>query len=214
MTKKNGKVLIVDDEPISVEMLRHILARDYEVFMASCGNMALEIAEEELPDVILLDIIMPVMDGYEVFKWLHQNPLLCEIPVLFITSMTEAECEAKGLELGAHDYLTKPYNASIVRLRVKNHLEFKQHNDLVKKQRDMLAQKNKELEAVLAKVKQLEGIIPICMYCKKIRNDSDSWEQLEKYITEHSEAHFSHGICPNCIEETYKQLTKIETKEK
>lgn len=206
MTEKKGKILIVDDEPISVESLRHILIRDYDVFMASCGNLALEIASAELPDVILLDIVMPVMDGFEVFSWLQKNPLLCEIPVLFITSLSETECEAKGLELGAHDYLTKPYNTSIVRLRVKNHIEFKQHSDLIKKQRDMLARKNEELEEALASIKKLEGIIPICMYCKKIRNDSDSWEQMEKYISEHSEADFSHGICPNCMEEVMRKI--------
>ncbi|MDD2367153.1 MAG: response regulator [Desulfuromonadaceae bacterium] len=200
---KKGKILIVDDEPISVQTLKHILEKDYEVFMAKSGIEALKIAESIQPDVVLLDIIMPEMDGFEVFRLLHKNPELSDIPVLFITSLNESECEAHGLELGAHDFLTKPFHAPIVRLRVKNHLELKKKNDLVRYQRDMLAQKNEELEAALASVKQLEGIIPICMYCKNIRNDSDSWEQLEKYISEHSEAMFSHGICPDCMKSRF-----------
>lgn len=203
MTNTRGKVLIVDDEPISVETLSRLLIRDYDVFMANGGKQAIEIAEKEHPDVILLDILMPEMDGYEVFRRILDNPLLCDIPVLFITSITEAECEAKGLELGAHDYLTKPYNASIVRLRVKNHLEFKRHNDLIKEQRNLLAHKNQELEAALSRIIRLEGIFTICMCCNQIRNDSDSWEQLEKYITEHSEARFSHGVCPSCMKKHY-----------
>lgn len=203
MTTNKGKVLIVDDEPISVETLSRLLIRDYEVFMANSGKRAIEMAEREQPDVILLDILMPEMDGYEVFSRILDNPVLCDIPVLFITSITEEECEAKGLELGAHDYLTKPFNASIVRLRVKNHLEFKRHNDLIKAQRNLLSQKNKELEAALSRIISLEGIFTICMCCNQIRNDSDSWEQLEKYIVEHSEARFSHGVCPKCMQMHY-----------
>jgi response regulator RpfG family c-di-GMP phosphodiesterase len=199
VTAKKGKVLIVDDEPISVQTLLCLLEHDYDVFMVKNGKEALICAEAERPDVILLDIVMPEMDGYEVIAHLRSNPDLCAIPVLFITSMTEEECEAKGLELGAHDYLRKPYNAATVRLRVKNHLEFKRHHDVIKEQRDLLEQKNDELEAALARIKRLEGIVTICMYCKQIRSNSDSWHQLEQYITEHSEARFSHGICPACV---------------
>jgi response regulator RpfG family c-di-GMP phosphodiesterase len=209
MTTGKGKVLIVDDEPISVESLCYFLARDYEILLANGGEVALEIAATENPDVILLDIVMPRMDGYEVFRRLHQNPLLSHIPVLFITAMTEAECETRGLELGAHDYLTKPYNPAIVRLRVKNHMEFKRRNDLVREQRDLLAEKNRELEESFSRIRRLEGIITICMHCKQIRNDSDAWEQLEKYITEHSEAKFSHGLCPTCLESFYGNPPKF-----
>jgi response regulator RpfG family c-di-GMP phosphodiesterase len=181
--------------------------------MADSGKAALEIALKEHPDVILLDIMMPEMDGYEVFRKILANPALSDIPVLFITAMTESECETKGLELGAHDYLIKPYNPSLVRLRVKNHVAFKKRSDLVKEQRDQLAVKNSELKAALARIMHLEGLITICMYCKQIRNESDSWEQLEKYITEHSEARFSHGICPKCVKEHYGEISELQEAE-
>jgi response regulator RpfG family c-di-GMP phosphodiesterase len=203
MNTKKGTVLIVDDEPISVESLCHFLVPDYEILLADNGKMALELAETRRPDVILLDIVMPKMDGYEVFRRILDNPQLCDTPVLFITVMKEEECETRGLELGAHDYLTKPYNPAIVRLRVKNQIEFKRRSDLVRAQRDLLAFKNEALETALSRIRRLEGIITICMHCKQIRTDSDSWELLEKYVTDHSEAKFSHGICPTCCEAVY-----------
>ncbi len=203
MTSSKGKVLIVDDEPISVESLCHFLAPDYEILQATCGESALVIAEAQQPDVILLDIFLPKMDGFEVFRQILQNPQLHNIPVLFITVMAEEECEAKGLELGAHDYLTKPFNPAIVRLRVKNHIQFKRRNDLVRRQRDELVHKNGELEAALSRMRRLEGIITICMHCKQIRTDFDNWKQLEVYISDNSEAQFSHSICPGCLESHY-----------
>lgn len=199
MTQQNGKILIVDDDPLSFETLLLHLS-DYETFVAVNGVEALALADAVDPDVILLDILMPEMDGYEVIRQLAENPKLCDIPVLFITCMTETECEVKGLMLGAHDYLTKPFNPHVVRLRVKNHIDFKHKNDLVKQQRDLLSLKNRELEMTVARLKKLEGIITVCMYCKQVRNKSDAWEQFEKYIADNSEVKFSHGICPDCME--------------
>lgn len=200
MTHHRGIILIVDDEPLSVENLSLLLAPDYDTFIACNGLEALELAKQVKPDVILLDIVMPDMDGYEVIRQLQANPDLCDIPVLFITCMSEKECETKGLMLGAHDYLTKPYNPMIVKLRVKNHVAFKLKNDLLKHQRDLLAKKNKELENMLSRLRKLESVITICMYCKKIRTEHDAWEQLEKYISDHSDTRFSHGICPACFD--------------
>lgn len=205
MTQLRGKVLIVDDDSLSSETLLLHLSPDYDTFVAVNGVEALATAAAVEPDVILLDILMPEMDGYEVIRHLAANPRLCDIPVLFITCMTETECEAKGLILGAHDYLTKPYNPYIIRLRVKNNIDFKRKNDLVKQQRDLLSRKNSELEMTLARLKKLEGFITVCMYCKQVRNRNDAWEQFEKYIAENSEAKFSHGICPDCLE-IYREI--------
>lgn len=200
----SGKVLIVDDEELSVEFLAALLRDEYELAIARNGFEAVELAREFKPDVILMDIMMPVMDGYEALRHIIEIPDLTDIPVLFITAMTKIESEIKGLELGAHDYLAKPYNATIVKLRVKNHVRFKRHNDLVKEQRDQLSAKNRELEKTLARVRRLEGIITICMYCKQIRTAKDSWSQIEKYISDHSEVRFSHGICPECYASVQK----------
>ncbi|MDD2309393.1 MAG: hypothetical protein PHH91_07390 [Desulfuromonadaceae bacterium] len=88
------------------------------------------------------------------------------------------------------------------------YIELKKRSDLVREQRDLLAHKNEELEEALARVKQLEGIIPICMYCKSIRNDSDSWQQLEAYISDHTEALFNHGICPTCLVQHFPEVAE------
>ena len=100
-------------------------------------------------------------------------------------------------------YLKKPVNVDLLKLRVRNHIELKRRSDIVKEQRD-------QLEAALARVKQLEGIIPICMYCKKIRDDQQSWHQLERYISEHSEAVFSHGMCSACAEEQMNVIRNLK----
>ena len=113
--------------------------------------------------------------------------------------------ESQGLSIGAVDYIIKPINPDIVMLRVKNHLELKFQRDQLKEQRDTLERQRNELEETLRRIKRLEGIIPICMYCKKIRDEKASWEQMEKYISEHSDAMFSHGICPECYEDFKKR---------
>lgn len=127
------KILIVDDTIANIQILSASLKADYEVLVATNGRKALSILESEFPDVILLDIIMPEMDGYEVCGKLKENPLTRSIPVIFITAMTETEDEAKGLKLGAIDYITKPFSMSLVKARIKNHINLKKYQDHLEK---------------------------------------------------------------------------------
>ena len=203
-------VLIVDDEPLSVKILCHQLEKEYTTVLAQNGREALEIISRTIPDIILLDIMMPDIDGYEVYRTIRMNPALDGVPVLFITSMPDIECEAAGLEMGANDYIHKPFNADLVRLRIKNHLSLSQARTLLMQRSAELQALNTKLEASLAQVKLLEGIIPICSYCHKIRDDKDVWNQLEQYITAHSEALFSHGICPECLAEQKELIDKMQ----
>lgn len=131
MTQRQ-KILIVDDAPINIQVLNEALQRDYHTFFATSGRDALRIAAEVLPDLVLLDVMMPDMDGYEVCRAMKASAELRDIPVVFVTAMSQQEDETVGLELGAVDYITKPFNPVIVRLRVRNQLE-------LKRQRDMLA---------------------------------------------------------------------------
>lgn len=125
-------VLIVDDVPMNIKILGDALKTDYTVRFATDGAKALDIAASASPpDVILLDIIMPGMDGYEVCRALKAEKETRNIPVIFITAMTQEEDETKGLELGAVDYITKPFSIPIVKVRVKTHLELKRHRDLL-----------------------------------------------------------------------------------
>ncbi len=199
MEEKKQTILIVDDEPGNIEILSETLGDDYEIMAATSGKEALEIATHQIPDLIILDIVMPVMSGYGVLQTLKQNPSLKEIPVIFITALDKEDQETKGLKLGAVDYIPKPFNTDIVKLRVKTQME-------LKLQRDTLIERNEELRKALVEIKKLSGLLPICSSCKKIRDDKGYWTQLENYISEHSEAEFTHGCCPDCMKKLYPEL--------
>lgn len=123
-------VLIVDDAPENINILSELLFSVYSIRAATNGVKALAIAlSDDPPDIILLDVMMPGMDGYEVCRKLKDSVKTKDIPLIFVTSLDEASEEAKGLELGAVDYITKPYNPDIIKKRVHNHLELKKHRD-------------------------------------------------------------------------------------
>ncbi len=115
-------ILIVDDTETNIDILVNTLSRDYDIAVAMDGESALEAVEEEPPDLILLDIMMPDMDGYEVCKRLKDNPETADIPVIFLSALTGADEKQKGLKLGAADFLTKPFNPSVIQDKVKQHL--------------------------------------------------------------------------------------------
>lgn len=190
LAKKNDTILIVDDTPENLQFLGVLLKRiNYIIIEAKNGIQALELADKVNPDLILLDIMMPEMNGFEVCDSLKQNPKTKDIPVIFLTGKTEPKSVVKAFETGAVDYVTKPFTPTELLARVKTHLE--------------LRRSKKELEEALKAIKVLQGIIPICSSCKKIRDDSGYWNQLEAFIEKHSDALFSHGICPQCSEKLY-----------
>ncbi|MCP4352398.1 MAG: diguanylate cyclase [Desulfobacterales bacterium] len=126
------KILIVDDVPENIKILGQALKYDYRVSFATNGEDALKIAMSDDPcDLILLDIIMPGIDGYEVCERLRANKSTKNVPVIFITSINEVKAETKGLEIGAVDYITKPFSMPIVKARVRTHLELKRHRDML-----------------------------------------------------------------------------------
>ena len=121
-TENKPGILIVDDEPSSLKVLNQILSADYEIYMAKSGKEALELAVSEIPDLILLDVVMEDMSGYEVLEQLKEYPETALTPVIFITGLASAEDEEKGLILGAADYITKPFLDVVVRARVKTQI--------------------------------------------------------------------------------------------
>ena len=124
------KVLIVDDTPENIQILMDTLKDSYAIVAATNGEKALRLAvKEPKPDIILLDVMMPGMDGYEVCQVLKKDPETKDIPVIFVTALSEAGDEARGLELGAVDFITKPFNPYLVKQRVNNHLDLKRHRD-------------------------------------------------------------------------------------
>ncbi|QKE63426.1 two-component system response regulator [Aquipseudomonas campi] len=124
------KLLLVDDEPTNLQVLRQILQDDYRLFFAKDGDKALELAARERPDLLLLDVMMPGMTGYEVCSRLKQSEATATIPVIFVTALADVDDEARGFEVGAVDYITKPVSPPIVRARVRTHLSLVRVDEL------------------------------------------------------------------------------------
>lgn len=127
------RLLVVDDQPINIQVMNQIFAADHQVFMATSGLQAMAFCRAHPPDLVLLDIVMPVMDGFEVCAALKADADTCDIPVIFVTAHTEPAQETHGLALGAVDFITKPINPAVVRARVKTQLTLKFQSDLMHK---------------------------------------------------------------------------------
>ncbi len=130
---RRQRVLIVEDVRLNAQILVNVLQDEYDVAVAYNGIEALEMVKEQMPDLILLDIIMPEMDGYAVCEQLQNDVKTRDIPILFLTALEGDQNEAYGLELGAMDYIRKPFNVPIVRAKIRNHLELKRYKDLLKR---------------------------------------------------------------------------------
>ncbi len=192
-------ILIVDDTPENLTVLRQMLAeKNYMVRPALNGEIAIKAVNASTPDLILLDIRMPGMDGYEVCEQLKSAENTRRIPVIFISALNELDDKIKAFSLGGVDYITKPFQAEEVLARIKTHLT-------LRSLQKSLEDKNAQLQKALDEIKILQGIIPICANCKKVRDDNGVWNQVEAYISKHSEAEFSHGICPTCAKELYPE---------
>ncbi|KHF24258.1 response regulator [Solemya velum gill symbiont] len=150
-------VLVVDDTPTNIDVVKGILAESYFVQAAVSGKMALQIIARKKPDLILLDIMMPDMDGYEVCRRLKDNQETHDIPIIFLTAKVEVDDEARGLELGAVDFIAKPISPPILKERVKTHLELKLARDSLEKQNEILEEK------VIKRTQQLEEIQDVAM---------------------------------------------------
>jgi putative two-component system response regulator len=136
------KVMVVDDTEANIDLLVETLGDDYEVSVAMDGPTAIREIARTFPDILLLDVVMPGMDGYEVCKRLKEAELTRDIPVIFLTVLSEEHDEAKGLNLGAVDYIAKPFNPGLVKLRVRNQLELKRYKDHLE---ELVAQRTKQL---------------------------------------------------------------------
>ena len=127
------RLLLVDDQPINIQVLHPIFAADYQIFMATNGAQALAICRDNPPDLVLLDVVMPGMDGFEVCTQLKADSSTCNIPVIFVTAHDDTTQETHGLDVGAVDFISKPVNPAVVRARVKTHLILKFQSDIMRK---------------------------------------------------------------------------------
>jgi phosphoserine phosphatase RsbU/P len=189
------RVLIADDEATTRHLIQGTLGKwGFEVLAAEDGTAALDIMKgPNPPEIVLLDWVMPGVDGLEVCRRVRAARLEAPTYIILITARGGLENVIQGLEAGADDYVTKPFDPRELRARLHAGAR------VVQLQKALL-ERNHELEDALKRVKQLQGLLPICSYCKKIRNDRNYWEQVDAYVASHSEAQFSHGVCPDCFE--------------
>ena len=203
------KVLIAEDDMVSRRLLEASLTRwGYEVVVTCDGAAAWEVLQRgDAPSLVILDWMMPGMDGIEVCRRVRSALTAMPPYLILLTAKGRREDIVTGLRAGANDYVTKPFDREELRARMQVGMR------MVELQQS-LAERVKALEEALTRVKQLQGLLPICSYCKKIRDDQNYWQQVESYISEHSEAQFSHSICPDCYEKLVRpeldQLRRLQ----
>ena len=187
------RILIAEDDPVSRRVLEITLKKwGYDATICVDGAEAWrKLQEPDAAPIAILDWMMPELRGPEICRKLREAGRRTH--VLLLTAKGEKQDVAEGLMAGADDYITKPFDSRELKARV--HVAVR----LVELQQ-ALSDHVTQLETALANVKQLQGLLPICMYCKKVRDDGNYWQQVEHYVAKHTEAKFSHGICPDCFE--------------
>lgn len=221
MADKLYQVLVADDNMTNRELLKLILIKNgYNVTLLDNGKKVLEQVETINPDIILLDIMMPEMNGFEVCRELKRIPKIKRIPIIFITGLQDTENIARGFEYGGVDYIAQPFKNAELLARLKTHIELKNSRERLlktvareKSTKKRLINLIKRLKKARKQIKTLSGFIPICAHCKNIRDDKGYWSRIETYISSRTEAQFSHGLCPDCMKELYPEIYKKRQKE-
>jgi len=198
------QVVIAEDDRVTGEILARTLQRwSYATTLVGDGAEAWErLRAATEPTLAILDWMMPGMDGPEVCRRVREELPLANMYLLLVTARESRGDVVAGLDAGADDYVIKPFDPEELRARVAVGAR-------VLGLQQKLAERVAELQTALSNVKQLRGLLPICSYCKRIRGDDQYWQQVEGYIAEHSDAQFSHGICPSCYATISAELDEL-----
>ena len=200
------KILIAEDDTLSRTLLtKHLEKWGHEVIATTDGQKAIDtfLADREIQFAVL-DWMMPEIEGTEVCRRIKEKQAERFSYVIMLTAKVQKEDIINAFDSGADDFINKPFEANELRVRIRA-------GERIVDLHNQLHDKIDELSQALEQVQQLEGIIPICAWCKKIRDDSDYWNSVEDYIVAHSHAKFSHGICPDCLKEKYPDDEDEET---
>jgi sigma-B regulation protein RsbU (phosphoserine phosphatase) len=195
------RALIADDDRIATEILSTALKRlNIEVAVANDGGAAWELlAAGGGPSLAIIDWMMPTIDGLELCRRIRQTAAHAHMYVILLTGRDDRKDVVAGLDAGADDYIVKPFDPDELRARVQVGIR-------VLTLQERLADRVAELQDALTRVKRLQGLLPICSYCKRIRGDDQYWQQVDSYIVEHSDAQFTHGICPPCSQKLMAEI--------
>lgn len=188
------KILIAEDDPVSRCFLEVTLTKwGYEVISTCNGEQAWEALQNEPPLIAILDWMMPGIDGTDICRRVRAIKTGTPVYIILLTAKCDNDDVIQGFDAGADDYVIKPFNRRELHARIKVGLR------VAELQRN-LGDRVGELEKALSRVKLLQGLLPICSYCKKVRDDQNYWQQVDSYISKHSEVEFSHSICPTCYD--------------
>ncbi len=194
------RVLVAEDDTTSRRILEALLQRwGYAFELVADGDGAWQrLQRDDAPRLVVLDWQMPGLDGLEVLHRLRRRDAERRCYVLFVTTRDQKQDLVAALGAGADDYVTKPFDPDELRARLEVGRRFVEL-------RDELDARLADLQAALDHVKTLQGVLPVCMYCHKIRSDQGAWDKMERYIEAHSSAQFSHSICPDCLQRHYPE---------
>ncbi|MCL4215479.1 MAG: response regulator transcription factor [Candidatus Hydrogenedentes bacterium] len=200
------KILVAEDDATSRAILESMLTKwAYEVVTARDGEEAWAMLQAEgAPRLAILDWIMPGLEGIEICRRARQMGACQPLHIILLTAMEQKEDIVAGLEAGADDYITKPFDISELQARVRA-------GQRIVELQAALQNQVAELQEALTHVRTLQGILPICMHCHMIRDDQESWQRIENYLEAHSEAQFSHGLCPACRDKYYPEFNETDS---
>ena len=196
------KILISEDDPVTLKAMVGLLQGwGYETVSATDGSAAWKILRgADAPPMAIIDWQMPGMNGDELCRLARAELADRSLYLLLITARnTRVEDKVAGLTAGADDFLVKPFDVPEMRARL-------QVGERVLRLQTELRRRVQELEQTMAQVQQLRGLLPICVHCKKIRDDQNYWHQVETYISAHSAAEFTHSICPSCFQQQLREF--------
>lgn len=195
---KANILVVEDDKNVAAVLEARLESFGYRVCaIAPSGPKAIEAEHQLRPDLVLMDILLEGdMNGIEAAKIIHQQS---DVPIIFLTCLNDPAVLDRAINTNPYGYLVKPYDNAALRSSIE--ITLVKHQ--AKKEREKLIG---ELEQALLEVKRLSGLLPICASCKRIRDEQGGWQQIEDYIATHSEANFSHGICPQCARKLYPEV--------
>ena len=201
------RILVAEDDPVTRRILEATLSRlGWDVIPAPDGDAAWRILEnlegKNAPELAVLDWMMPGMTGVEICRKLRGTPGFELMYVILLTSRSEKEDIAAALAAGANDYITKPFDPIELEARVRV-------GERMVKLQTALAARVVELEDALSHVQRLQGLLPICSYCKMVRNETNYWQQVEAYLTSNSDLRLTHSVCPTCFERVMREIDGV-----
>lgn len=204
------KILIAEDDSMTrMALSKNIEKWGHEVIAVPDGLKASEILYGAAPPrLAILDWIMPEKEGIEICRELGRRTEGPMIYTILLTIKKEKSDIIEALDCGAHDFLSKPVHTGELRSRIAVGVRLVEAEDKLVNYAKELENKNNALERALAEIKTLRGFLPICCHCKKIRDDKGYWQQIEQYVRAHTEAEFSHGICPECLDKHYPDIAR------